>query len=100
MTEGYQESGRIMSIFNISTSTFLPPSTGSLRSVNVDRMERRFNDVASSIGDLVRCNMIRAVNVINDGIIAAIRTLNDLERTNADRRLVDAYTQQINDLQQ
>ena len=40
--------------FGISPSTSLPPSTGSLLSVNVDHMERRFNDIASSIVDLVR----------------------------------------------
>lgn len=62
-------------------------------------MERRFNDIASSIGDLVRQGLVRAVNVINDDIIAAIKALNNLERTNSDRRLVDAYTKKFNHLQ-
>ena len=56
-------------------------------------MERRYNDIVSSIDDLVRLGLVRAVNATNDDIVAAIKALNDLERTNSDRRLVDSYTQ-------
>ena len=86
--------------FGVSPTASLPPSTGSLRSVDVDRMERRFNGIASSIGDLVRGNMVRSVNDINNDIIAAIKEMNTLERNNSDIRLVEAYGEKINDLQQ
>ena len=44
--------------------------------------------------------MIRAVNVINNHIIVVIMVLNNLERMNSDRWLVDVYTHNMNDSQQ
>ena len=60
-------------------------------------MERRFNGIASSIGDLVRGNMVRSVNGINNDIIAAIKEMNNMERNNLDTRLVEAYSENIKD---
>ena len=58
-------------------------------------MERMYADIAASIGDLARQGLVRVVNVINDYIIGVIKVQHDLERTHADRRLVDTYSQKI-----
>ena len=50
-------SGRIMELnveFRMSPGNSLPPSTGSFRSMNVERMEMGYEFIVSSILDLVR----------------------------------------------
>ena len=54
--------------FSVSHYASLPPSTGIFRSINVECMESRYADIASSISDMVRHGLVRAVNVINDDI--------------------------------
>ena len=41
----------------------------------MDRMERRYGDIATSIGDLAIEGSVRAVNVFNDNIIKKNRIL-------------------------
>ena len=50
----------------------LPPSTGSFRNINVERMERGYECIASSTSDLARHKFVRGVNVINNDIISSI----------------------------
>ena len=85
--------------FGISNSASLPPSTCGVRSVNVEGMQSRFTDIASSIQDLTRHTFVRALNVINDDLIKAIGELNDLERGGGSDRLMKAYMDRISDLE-
>ena len=73
----------------MSPSVSLPPSTGHVRSVNVKQMEKIYADIATSINDLARQGLARAVNVINDNIIKAIHGHNGLETANRGNRLVE-----------
>ena len=56
----------------ISNLVSLPPSTGNVRNVNVERVEIRYTDIASLIHDLTRHDMVRGVNVVNDNLIKII----------------------------
>ena len=85
--------------FGISNSASLPPSTGGVRNMNVEGMQNRFADIASSIQDLTRHTFVRALNVINDDLIKAIGELNALESGGGSDRLMKAYTDQISDLE-
>ena len=70
--------------FRIRPSVSLPPFTGGLRGINVDQIDRRYPDIAVSICDLDRQGLVRAVTVINDDIIKAIKDLNGLGKENGD----------------
>ena len=74
--------------FEISSSSSLPSSTGGIRSIIVDQMERQYVDIAVLINNLV----------INDNIIKCIQDLVVLERANGDSWLLGAYEQKITDL--
>ena len=85
--------------FGISNSASLPPSTGNMRNINVENMERRFAGIASSIQDLTKHAMVRTVNVVNDDLIKAIEELDRLERLHGNVRLIEAYQEKISDLE-
>ena len=84
--------------FGISNSASLTPSMGNIRNINVKHMERRFAGIASSIQDLTKHAMVRAVNVVNDDLIKAIKELDRLEGLHGNVRLIEAYWVKISDL--
>ena len=64
----------------LSPAASLPPSASRLGSVNLDRMERRYNAIAESLSHLGRQHRIRPVNAITNNIINAYEKLNELEK--------------------
>ena len=77
----------------------IPSSTGNCRSINVKRMERGYEFIASSISDLARQQFARGVNIINNDIIATIQVRRDCNFSYGEIRLLNAYDQKIEDLQ-
>ena len=57
----------------------------------MEGMERRFAGIASSIQDLTRHTMMRAVNMVHDDLINTIDELDKLESINWNSRLIEAY---------
>ena len=85
--------------FGVSPTAFLPPSTGSFRSINVERVEGRYTEIAASITDLAIQGLVCAVSAINDDIISAIKEQNVLTQNGLDSCLIDAYQTKIVDLE-
>ena len=61
--------------FGVSNTSPPPPCTSNVRNVNVEGMQRRFAGIASSIHDLTRHAMMRAVYVVNYDLIKAIEEI-------------------------
>jgi hypothetical protein len=85
--------------FGMSSSPSLPPSTGTGRSINFDRLQSGYQIIASSLSDLARQQSVRGSNVINEDIIATYTKKFELEREGVDGVLIQAYDQKIKDLQ-
>ena len=84
----------------MSPGASLPPSTGSFRSINIKRIERGYEFIASSILDLARQHFFREVNVINNDIIDTVQARRECVQAYGKIGLLEAYDQKIADLQQ
>ena len=84
----------------MSPGASLPPSTGSFRSINIKRIERWYEFIASSILDLARQHFFREVNVINNDIIDTVQARRECVQAYGKIGLLEAYNQKIVDLQQ
>lgn len=81
--------------FGMSTSPYLPPSTGSQHSVNIAQMENWYNSIASSISDLARHQAVRREYLINDEIIATIEKKLLSESNDGDPLLINVISENI-----
>ena len=76
----------------------LPPSTGTQSSVNIDRMEYGYQQIAQSINNLAyQQRLRRSVDISND-IVCNVEKRADLICNNADREVIDSYDLLIADL--
>ena len=79
----------------MSLGVSLPPSAGSFQSINVERMERGYKFITSSIIDLARHQCFRGVNVSNKNIIASIQARCKCEQAYGEPELIQAYYQKF-----
>ena len=84
----------------MSFTPSLPPSTGSARSVNIDRMEQGYTHIAESIFNLAYQQRIRLVVDINKDIMSNLKLKAEMELAEGDVNVIAQLTQTIADLQQ
>lgn len=97
-TDGRNQNNSTTYNMGLNNNAFLPPSQRNNGSINIDRMENGFNNIASSLHNLAMQNRIRRVGDINNELIATIREKVELEHANADNAIIDAYNTKIDDL--
>ena len=85
--------------YNVIFSSSLPPSTGTGRSINIDRMEYGYRSIAESINSLAYQQRIRNSIDINKDILHHVQIKAQLKSTGADNVIQATVTQTIDDLQ-
>ena len=81
-------------------SPSLPPSTGSVRAINLDRLEMGYTSIAESINNLAYQQRIRPCIDINRDLQEQVLSRAELMRTVANELLISTFTQTITDLEQ
>ena len=86
--------------YNMQFEQNLPPSTGSERSINIDRMEQGYTSIAESINNLAYQQRIRRVIDINDDLQRSVQLRVDLMSAGSDNLIVSQVEHTISDLEQ
>ena len=84
--------------FGLSNSVSLPPSAAGSSGIDFQRVENRFNAIASSIDNLGMSHITRHSEVIYDAIIKSMKDKNDAERNGCSEDLVQIYQEKIDRL--
>ena len=82
---------RINVELRMSLAASLPPYTGSFWSISIERVERVYDFIASSISDLTRQQSFRGSNVINNDIISSIQVKRECEQVYRELVLMQVY---------
>ena len=85
---------------NMNFAPNLPPSTGSARSVNIDRIEQGYTSIAESINNLAYQHRVRRVVDINKDLTSNLQLKAEMELAEGDVNVIAQLTQTIEDLQQ
>ena len=86
--------------YNMQFAQNLPPSTGSGRSINIDRMEQGYTSIAESINNLAYQQRIRRVIDINNDLQRSVQLRVDLMSAGSDNLIVTQVEHTISDLEQ
>ena len=85
--------------YNMKFAQLLSPSTGSGRSIDIDRMEQGYTSIAESINNLAHQQRIRRVIDINNDLQQNVELRVDLQRTGSDDMIISQMSQTITDLE-
>ena len=86
--------------YNALFPASLPPSTGTARSINIDRMEQGYTSIAESINNLAYQQRIRKRIDINKDLQHHVQMKTELQARGADELMIATVEQTINDLQE
>jgi len=86
--------------YNLQFSPNLPPSTGSARALDIDRMQHGYTSIAESINNLAYQQRIRRVVDINKDLVNNLQLKADMQAAEGDEHVIEQLSQTIADLQQ
>lgn len=86
--------------YNVLFPASLPPSTGTARSINIDRMEQGYTSIAESINNLAYQQRIRKRIDINKDLQHHVQMRFELQERGADAYMISTVSQTIKDLEE
>ena len=86
--------------YNVFFPASLPPSTGSARAINVDRLEQGYTSIAESINNLAYQQRIRKRIDINKDLQHHVQMKSELQAQGADELIIATVLQTIRDLKE
>ena len=86
--------------YNIIFHASLPPSTGTGRSINIDRMEQGYTTIAESINNLAYQQRIWKRIDVNKDLQHHVQLRAELRASGADELMISTVTQTTYDLQE